>query len=113
MASNADDGQALMADTAMNLSRRKFLTGLLATAALPAIPVPLPEIAPSIFEGAIGVYNGVVIRSVLSLDDVLRAKRHATRNHIKPNRDGYYVQMVGPSWARALRVQHFPGGVTV
>lgn len=96
----------------MNLSRRRFLFGTAAVAA--AIPLaPLLELAPTRYEGYIGVYEGVVIREVASLDpaasltmaDIIRAKEFAkaASRRFEPDRNGCYHFAVHPSIERSLR----------
>lgn len=62
----------------MDVSRRWFLSGAGACAAAAAIPLPaLPDMSllapyhvvtgPPIFDGAIGTYNGVIIRESFDL----------------------------------------------
>lgn len=49
-----------------NLSRRGFLTGLLASASAAvvarAIPAPVLPAWPPVFEGAVGQYHGIILR---------------------------------------------------
>lgn len=64
----------------MSISRRNFLSGSAAcavAAALPVLPGAAPvmwsrNVTPPIFEGAIGVYDGVVVRDFYDLNACAR-----------------------------------------
>lgn len=65
----------------MSISRRNFLTGsaACAVAALPAMPDAVPvmwsrNVTPTIFEGAIGTYQGVIIREAVDLRETARRR---------------------------------------
>lgn len=53
---------------AMSISRRNFLRGSTACAAVAAMPLPAALVPLPIFEVSIGIYQGVVVREVMSLD---------------------------------------------
>lgn len=89
-----------------SLSRRGFLGGLLASAAVAPVVHALPAVAPladSIFSGSIGIYNGVIIREVLTIDHVLKAKAAMMRApKVQPLPNGCYAFVITPRWADAL-----------
>lgn len=65
-----------------NISRRGFLGGVAAATAVAALPAPAPlGTMPRIFEGSIGVYNGVLIRRVIDAD-LRRSMRNAVREWV-------------------------------
>jgi hypothetical protein len=94
----------------MNLSRRGFLAGLLASAA--AAPVvaraAVAPALPPIFSGEIGIYNGVIIREVESftLDHLMRAKQAMGSAVIRATPEGYYVAYVSPRSPLAELLQY-------
>jgi hypothetical protein len=84
------------------LSRRAFLGGVSAAAAAAAIPTPVDLPAPySIFAGAIGQYNGVIIRDEFTTEILLAAKRLAAA-HVQAPENGYYVLMRYPQQGRVI-----------
>lgn len=93
----------------MELSRRSFLTGLLATAAVApaakAAAIDFGAAPPITVEW--GVYNGIVfreverVRSALDVQHIIRAKDLLARN-VPPRADGTYMVLTDPVWAKAL-----------
>lgn len=81
----------------MNLSRRGFLGGLLASAAAPVIARALPaaEALPSaatmLFQDGDLLFNGVIIREQLNVPLIQRLLREARKKRIPPAPGGYYV----------------------
>lgn len=91
----------------MNLSRRGFLSGLLASTAAAPLARALAQSDP-LFTGTLGQYNGVIFRKTLSVGDIMRLKEAAMRAKIPTFKleDGreYYVVHVSQPFVKAMRI---------